>query len=218
MRLLRRALHPPRLRRQGRGVSPARASAALLALAALGTVLARIWLSVSEGESLGAALWSLFRYFTLWTNTAVGLYAAWVAMGGRGSARLAGGLLLSILAVGLVYHLLLAHLSDLSGLEARIDDMLHTVVPLGYLAYWTGAAPKAGLGLRDLGLWLGYPLVYCLYAILRAQLDGVYPYPFLDVSEAGPGGVALNVLGLLLAFGALALGIQALARRMARGA
>ncbi|MCE0505458.1 Pr6Pr family membrane protein [Roseivivax sp. GX 12232] len=199
-------------------MSPARASAALLALAALGTVLARIWLSVSEGESLGAALWSLFRYFTLWTNTAVGLYAAWVAMGGRGSARLAGGLLLSILAVGLVYHLLLAHLSDLSGLEARIDDMLHTVVPLGYLAYWTGAAPKAGLGLRDLGLWLGYPLVYCLYAILRAQLDGVYPYPFLDVSEAGPGGVALNVLGLLLAFGALALGIQALARRMARGA
>ncbi|MHA7875680.1 Pr6Pr family membrane protein [Roseivivax sp.] len=199
-------------------MSPARASAALLALAALGTVLARIWLSVSEDESLGAALWSLFRYFTLWTNTAVGLYAAWVALTGRGSARLAGGLLLSILAVGLVYHLLLAHLSDLSGLEARIDDMLHTVVPLGYLAYWTGAAPKAGLGLRDLGLWLGYPLVYCLYAILRAQLDGVYPYPFLDISEAGPGGVALNVLGLLLAFGALALAIQALARRMARGA
>jgi hypothetical protein len=54
-------------------------------------------------------------------------------------------------------------------------------------------------------LWLSYPLVgrYCGYALMRGEIDGIYPYPFLDVAAEGMISVSFNggiVLGLLAAF------------------
>jgi hypothetical protein len=63
--------------------------------------------------------------------------------------------------------------------------MLHTVIPVLYAVYWLGFAPKAGLAYRVVPLWLTYPLVYCGYALLRGEVDGIYPYPFLDVGRRG---------------------------------
>ncbi|NJK89340.1 MAG: Pr6Pr family membrane protein, partial [Myxococcales bacterium] len=41
--------------------------------------------------------------------------------------------------------------------------------------------------------WLTYPLAYCAYALLRAEVDGIYPYPFLDVAAEGMLSVSFNV-------------------------
>jgi len=52
--------------------------------------------------------------------------------------------------------------------------------------------------------WLLYPLAYLVYTLIRgAQVDW-YPYPFLDVSRHGYGGVLLNCAVMLVGFVAAA--------------
>lgn len=128
---------------------------------------------------------------------------------------------MAITAVGLVYHALLAHLTDFAGLELLLDHMLHSVVPVWFLAHWLAFEPKAQAGFAALPLWLAYPGVYCLYALIRAQFDGIYPYFFLDIADQGPGPVLINILGLLAGFavlgGLIVLAARALSdRRLAR--
>jgi len=195
------------MRPSGRGL------AGLIALAVFVTLGLRLGVTM-QGQALGAgdALWSMFRFFTVITNTAVGIVAAMVAMGARPDVQLQAALLLAIGAVSIVYHVLLAALVAFTGLEALIDEMLHTVVPMLYAIYWLGFAPKGGLRYRLVPLWLIYPLVYCGYALLRAEVDGIYPYPFLDVGAEGMIAVAFNVVALLVVFWMAGLMIVAIGR------
>jgi hypothetical protein len=190
-----------------------RALAALIALAVFVTLGLRLGVTM-RGDGLGPfdALWSMYRFFTVITNTAVGIVAAMVAMGARPGTQVQAALLLAIGAVSIVYHLLLAALVSYEGLEAIVDEMLHTVIPVLYAVYWLGFAPKAGLAFRVVPLWLTYPLVYCGYALLRGEVDGIYPYPFLDVAAEGMVSVAINVLGMLVVFWLAGLVIVAVGR------
>lgn len=194
-----------------------RMSAALLALAVAATLFTRIGLNMDQNDvGLGAALWAIFRYFTIWTNTLIGFAAAGLALGGRLDGRISAGLLLAITAVGGVYHLLLASLTDFQGVEAVIDTMLHTVVPIWFALQWVFFEPKARLRFADIPLWLAYPALYCLYALVRAGVDGVYPYPFLDIGKNGVAAILVNMAGLLLAFAGLGALIVWVARLMTR--
>ncbi len=49
-------------------------------------------------------------------------------------------------------------------------------------------------------LWLIYPAVYVVYALLKASSTGRYPYPFLDVDRLGSKAVLFNTIGLTIAF------------------
>lgn len=187
--------------------------AACLALGVFATIATRIWLRMDgDGETLAEAVWGMYRFYTIWTNTLVGIACGVVALGRRVAPQMFGNHLLSILIVAGVYHALLAHLNDFTGLDAMVDAMLHTVVPLGFGAFWLAYVPKAPLRFADILPWLGLPLVYCLYAMARAQVDGVYPYFFLDLAELGVVRTALNILGLLIAFAGVGALIVLLAR------
>jgi hypothetical protein len=61
--------------------------------------------------------------------------------------------------------------------------------------------------------WLLFPAVYFVYAILRGKLEGVYPYPFIDVNQLGFQKVLINALGIMLLFLATGCGFLALGRR-----
>jgi hypothetical protein len=190
-----------------------RALAGLIALAVVVTLGLRLGVTMQE-QSVGAgdALWAMYRFFTVITNTAMGIVAAMVAMGARPSVQVQAALLLAIGAVSIVYHVLLASLVSFTGLEAVIDEMLHTVVPVLYAIYWLGFAPKAGLRYRLVPFWLIYPLVYCGYALLRGEVDGIYPYPFLDVRAEGMITVAFNMVAFLVIFWLAGLLIVAVGR------
>jgi hypothetical protein len=168
----------------------------------------------TQGGGPGGALWAMYRFFTVITNTAVGIVAAMVAMGARPGVQVQAALLLAIGAVSIVYHLLLASLVSFTGLEAVVDEMLHTVIPVLYAVYWIAFAPKDGLTYRAVPLWLTYPLVYCGYALLRGEVDGVYPYPFLDVGAEGMTSVGFNIAAMLLVFWMAGLMIVAVGRAM----
>ncbi|TNF20129.1 MAG: hypothetical protein EP318_12075 [Rhodobacteraceae bacterium] len=194
-------------------MSGRRISAALLALVVLATIVTRLWLNMDDhGTTLGQALWRIFRYFTIWTNVLIGAAGLWLALGRRLDGRVTAGLLLAIGAVAIVYHTLLAGLTRYQGLEALVDDALHIVVPAWFALHWAVFEPKAHLGWRDIPLWLAYPAVYCAYALIRAQVDGRYPYPFLDIADKGLAAVLVNMGGLLVAFALGGLLIVGLAR------
>jgi len=76
--------------------------------------------------------------------------------------------------------------------------------------------PKSGLRLGDIPYWLILPLVYCLYAMTRAQVDGDYPYFFLDLADLGLARTVVNILGLLIAFAGVGAVIVLLARVLSR--
>ena len=45
-----------------------------------------------------------------------------------------------------------------------------------------------------------FPLTYFLYAIVRGEIDGRYPYPFMDVTKLGLARALLNGLVIGAAF------------------
>nr|WP_281496153.1 Pr6Pr family membrane protein [Marivita sp. S6314] len=169
-----------------------------------------------HGETVIDAVWSIYRFFTIWTNTLIGFACARIASGARVSPKGLSGLLLSILIVASVYHALLASLNDYTGIDAVVDSLLHTIVPMAFALFWLTCVAKHALRYRDILPWLILPLVYCIYAMIRAQADGVYPYFFLNLANLGLARTALNVLGLLLVFAGVGALIVLVAKALTR--
>lgn len=160
-------------------------------------------------------LWHLAGYFTILTNLGVAGLMFAVARGWRMPASVAAGMVVSIVMVGVVYHLLLARLWSPEGLAWWANQGLHTGVPVAICLWW-GLFAEKGIRWRDLPVWLVWPALYCGYALVRGYVTGVWPYPFLDGDSLGVARLAANILGLLLGFAALGAGVVMVARQVAR--
>jgi hypothetical protein len=159
--------------------------------------------------------WWLAGYFTILTNVGVAGLMGATAFGYRPSARMQGGLVLSILMVGLVYHAILARLWAPKGLAFWADQGLHTATPILMLGWWMALGDRR-VSRADLPHWLIWPGLYATYALARGALTGFWPYPFLNAEALGWVQVALNSLGMVLAFATLGLALIALPRRSVR--
>ncbi len=203
----------------------ARALAAFGALLGLTGLGLQYWLLYADMSAHGASaldvLWRFYVYFTLLTNTFVTLVFARAALkpgrlDGLNAPRVELMAVTSIMFVCIVYNLLLAPRWDPHGWQKVADVIVHNAMPFLFLVFWA-LRPHGGLKWRDAafaGLW---PLAYAIYGLTRGAFDGFYPYFFMDPTSASYGQIAINVVGLFLAFlvGALLLiGIsRALARR-----
>ncbi|WP_460096802.1 Pr6Pr family membrane protein [Pseudomonas sp. H3_C08] len=199
--------------------------AAILGWAGLGIQLYLIFFArLSVGASLLGGLVSFFSYFTILTNTLVATVLTCAVTARETAARrwflqpwVSSGIAVSIAVVGLAYSLLLRHLWHPEGWQFIADELLHDVMPLLFLGYWWLCVPKGTLRLGHLPVWLIYPLVYFIYALLRGHLLGAYAYPFIDVAVLGYSQVLLNAGGILLGFVGIGLLVIGLDRwRLAR--
>ncbi|MGH1369631.1 MAG: Pr6Pr family membrane protein [Maritimibacter sp.] len=173
-----------------------------LALMIWATLVTQVFLSLPENaNSLVRTLWTMGMYFTILTNL---ILAVSFTIMGLKRAYLAQAWLMSmtlwIAIVGVVYHTLLAHLYAFTGLDWWTDFSLHTAAPILTALWWLALAPKSGLQFRHAPIALIWPLLYVLYALIRGQFTGTYPYPFIDVSALGWPGVAMNSIGLTVTF------------------
>ena len=186
-------------------------------LTALGIGFLALWSLRTQFDSLDAGidwrekLWLMAGFFTILTNLGLAAAMLAIAKGWQISASQAAGLLLSILVVGLIYHLLLADLWAPHGLAWWADQGLHSGTPIAMLLWWITFADK-DIGPRDVPKWLIWPLAYAGYAITRGMITGFWPYPFLDADQLGWTQVALNAAGMFLAFAALGVALIVLAR------
>ncbi|MCW3120503.1 MAG: hypothetical protein JWM28_4585 [Chitinophagaceae bacterium] len=105
-----------------------------------------------------------------------------------------------IFIVGVVYNTILRNLWKPEGLQRIADEILHVLVPFLYIIYWLFFAPKGSLKWKHPFQWLAFPAAYLIYAMIRGAAEGVYAYPFINVTELGYGKVFINCAGLLIVF------------------
>lgn len=132
-----------------------------------------------------------------------------------------GAATLWICITGLVYHTLLSGPFAMAGSDvepwALTSILMHTVTPVLAFVDWvlTGQSART-LRWRWSAWWLGYPLAYLAFALIRGLFVSEYPYPFVDVAELGYGGVTVMSIGLCLVFWLLGLAVIGLGRLGAR--
>jgi hypothetical protein len=182
--------------------------------------------ALGNGKTPAEGLAIFLSYFTVLTNLLIGvsLTCSLIAPAsslGKWSARsgVVAGIAASITFVALSYHFLLRNTWNPQGAQWLADVLLHYAVPALYVLYWWLACPKDGLRWTHPLLWSIYPAVYLVYSLIRGEMVGSYPYPFIDAHSLGYPRILLNSFGLLLVFIALGLLFIALARarRGARG-
>ena len=207
--------------------APALARAWFLLTAVLVVVAIAVQLPVSAGEQDGffdvpayRAL-NLFAYFTIQSNILVAVSALLTALRPdvdtllRRVLRLTS--LVAITVTGVVYHLVLAGLVELTRAGAFADLLVHTVVPLLAVLGWLLFGPRGRTSWRVVGLSVVFPLLWLAFTLVRGPLvGGFWPYPFVDVDELGWGQVLLTCAGLAVLFVALAAGAHGLDRLLLR--
>ena len=195
-----------------------------LGVTALVTLIIRIGLEAEFRGGVGEALISVLRFFTIWTNILLASVCLWLARGiaGDWSARqisLATAATLFIVFVGVVYHLLLSATHEPEGVQIYTNLMFHYLIPAGMLAAWLTLVPKGRLLFRSAVVWLSFPLAYLIYALVRGEVLGDYPYFFIDVATYGYQQVLLNAAGftmVLLVLGTGLIGVDRLLARLQR--
>jgi len=184
-------------------LSPAtRTLAGLIALVAWAGLIVQFHASLELTGSAFSALWIMLRYFTIIANLLVACVFTAATLGNTAiaSPSVLGLATLSILLVGIVYHLLLRGLVELDGSAKLADFLTHTATPLAVPLFWLFCAPKGGLRPRDPLLWILLPLTYFAYGMIRGALEGKYAYPFLDVERFGWAHVGFVALAMAMGF------------------
>jgi hypothetical protein len=189
----------------------------ILRLCAVVAVLAGVVLTAAGP----ATVTGLLPFFTIQSNVAYGIFAAWAAFRDRATpAVLKGAVTLYVAITGLVYHLVLTN--PASGFavgpvqrdlpEAIGNQLLHTVVPLLAVLDWLLFDERGRFRWRYALYWLAFPLGYLAFALLRGLVVDRYPYPFINVNDLGYDGVSISSVGFAVAFWLLGLAFVAIDR------
>lgn len=189
-----------------------------LAVAAWAGLLIQLFLLIyntpENGMNVLQAIGHFFRFFTILSNIAVAFVVSILLMKEERHPLLKPANLTAIavyiFVVGLVYNLVLRQLWSPLGWQWVADNLLHVVTPILYLLYWWQFVRDKPQRWKLALLWLLYPAIYFVYAIIRGQLEGVYSYPFIDVNQLGFQKVFINALIIMLLFLATGWGFLAL--------
>lgn len=181
---------------------PARIAALIVGLIAFAALSIRFAVSLEMTGSVQGALWSMLRFFTIIGNVLTAVLLFGVAMGSRAAShpRRLAGLMLTMGLIGIVYVLLLSNTEHHAGPASTANLLLHYIAPPAVALFWLIFAPKGKLTYRDPLIWALLPIAYLAYAIGRAQLDGIYPYPFLNVARLGWMQVGITTSLIAAAF------------------
>lgn len=121
-----------------------------------------------------------------------------------------------ITVVGLVYNAVLRFLWAPHGMDRLADELLHLVIPVLFIIYWMRFVPKADLKWNSFLPWLIFPLVYCIYILIRGSIVNLYPYPFMNVTTLGLQTVLINCILVTLSFLVIALILIGIAKLNAK--
>jgi hypothetical protein len=175
----------------------------------------RIGFGLLDIAAVGFMAWTLsdqgvfnplnfFTFFTILSN----LLAAAVFIG-NGRRQLAGeaplpdllrgAAVVSMTVTYIVFAVLLRDMQEqLQTNVPWVDSVLHRVMPLVVMGDWLVDPPRRPITFRHaLVPWLAYPVVWTAFTLIRGEVDGRYPYPFMDPANGGYGVVALYSVAIL---------------------
>ena len=187
------------------------------------SILTQYVILIHEGSFGGfvSSTIAYLSYFTILTNILVGLAFTAPLLSADNKFRqfferqaVRAAIALYITVVMLVYWSLLASIHNPEGLSAIANVGLHLIVPVLYIFDWVLFSKKDNMSFKRIPFWILYPLGYGIYTIIRGAVTGVYPYPFMNVTELGIGRVFINMLGFTAFYAIGAAVFIALGRRL----
>ena len=192
--------------------------AAIAAAAGWFALLLQLYLIiVNRVASLSETIVRYFSFFTILTNIIVAisftlLYLKGIADKGNffTKPKTLTATLVYITIVGLIYNAILRFIWAPVGMAKLADELLHTIIPIGFIIFWLVFVPKQNIKWKNILPWLIYPLVYLSYTFLRGPSANWYPYPFVDVLTLGYNKVLINsalVCAVFIFFSLLFVGI-----------
>ncbi|MEQ1786663.1 MAG: Pr6Pr family membrane protein [Acidimicrobiales bacterium] len=178
--------------------------------------------ATAEGGSFGSVqgrIVNFFCFFTVLSNITVAITHGLLAVDlDRPSTafkvmRIVG--VLCILVTGVVFHLALASLQELTGWDLVADTILHTFSPILAAVGWVVFGPRGWLDGRLVRLAILPPVGWLVFALVRGSFvqdvngNDYYAYPFMNAQVHGYATALFRcamvaVLFLGLAYGALA--------------
>ena len=147
---------------------------------------------------------NFFSFFTIQSNliAVAALFALVLVVPAQRTplfdgARNAAVLYMAI--TGVVFALLLSGLQeDLQTSASWVDFVVHKLMPVVLVADWLVDRPRHRLPRWAVLAWLAYPLAWLGYTLVRGASADWYPYPFVDGSDLGYGGVLARSVVLAL--------------------
>jgi hypothetical protein len=210
------------------------AVAALIVAAIVGQLTLSLGYWAEKGADTATHTAHFFSFFTIDSNVlsvVALLIGAYLLLFRKGLNPAHYNLFLAAVATymittGIVYNLLLRGIELPQGSTlAWSNEVLHVVGPLWLLIDWLFAPGRAPIANSQLWKILVFPLVWCVYTLVRGPLvlDTVYnqpfwyPYPFLNpnTSDNGYFSVAFYVILITLVISAAAMGVLWISRRKA---
>ena len=150
-----------------------------------------------------------YSYFTILSN----VFAACVAFLGvfrPVSPQLRGAAVVYMATTGIVYALLLRNIDV--DTPAYANWVLHYIVPVLVVVEWLLAPERTVRAWQ----WLAFPAVYLAYSLIRGEIVGWYPYPFLDPRAHGYGEVAVSCVFVAVVIGVLAYAVSWVGDKLAQ--
>jgi len=142
---------------------------------------------ISVGQN-GFRLDHFFSYFTILSNiladAVLVIYGLFPLIARRADAW-RGAAALYIAITGVIYNALLRNV-DVATSEAWLNEVLHVVIPVVMALDWLIVAQVRAVSWKLSLAWLGFPLAYVAYSLIRGPIVDWYPYPFIDPRR--PGG------------------------------
>jgi hypothetical protein len=126
--------------------------------------------------------------------------------------------LLMIIITGVVYNTLLAS-GGKEGWDLVSNFIIHIANPIVVPLVWLVAGPRGIIRQKTIYAALILPIGWAVYALIRGQFVGAYPYPFLDVATNGWASVitfivVIAIIAIILGY--VLLGIDRVLRRVQR--
>jgi len=135
---------------------------------------------------------SLFTYHTLQTGLIVSIVAflnivsdwkGWKSHKvGEVLRILNGGSVLWITVTMTIYHLFLSGYYRPEGIALIANTLLHYVTPVAAIIHWAIFEERSSYRSFYPLLWVLYPFGYAAVSVVRGELNGFYPYWFLNPS------------------------------------
>lgn len=137
---------------------------------------------------------NFFSYFTVLSNMLVSFVFISSALGILKSShadRIRGAATLYMLITGLGFTILLGGKND--EFIGWVNFVLHYLTPIVIILDWI-LIPATKISFKESFVWIIFLLIYLAYALVRGITVSWYPYPFLNPSIVGYGGLLNYVL------------------------
>lgn len=178
--------------------------ALLFALIGWFAIIAQLFLMIENRITpITEALIRFFSFFTILTNVVVAAYFTSIALIKNPNKLLdTPGILTAItiyiFMVGSVYQIALRHIWEPQGLQMVVDELLHSVIPVLVILFWSMFEKTKTINYSQVVKWIIYPILYLIFILIRGSYSTFYPYPFVDVVALGMTKVLINSIILLL--------------------